>query len=1616
MKKYLIYYFLFLSFSVFSFCSENNVTSENDSVKIERFKRHVNSLRYISRQTLNNEFFLNLSLKYVDSIKKYDNDNRFAVEAEKSLLLTKRAISNDVISKIEFFDFYSGVPEYLGFIDPPIEYAFDHALSKLLESRYKVLGNAPLSDYRINSIIIRENCDEETFEIINQTITSNTNHFIISNEMLNDFLGYEDAKNLINGSFEENILKKLMMSLNLDRLGIFTVNNLDVIENKIWLANTDFKTYEFGEGFFPSIFTRGFSVDKTNLPLFFDLILALLLAIVFVSFAYGVSLIFVNRKNIFHSSKDSNKELIMSVVDKVKYLTLYFLAPIILSFLMIYLSSYIIPRGDTDIGEISFKLWIVSLTILMSFLPIVFNLFIVNRLNIDGFHTTIGYTFFANSCLYATYFPIFVFYFVQYETYPFLINILLIFITLVIGNLLGKSYYQYGVKTKNTYKRSQAVVGLILGLVAIIIFNRIIIFELSVQNLLLSFIIIAPISILNNVLDNYLERIFEKKSKISAESSILDEIPYIKSVMNPYDSIYKSVEKNMSNDLNIMLIDGPMGIGKTRSINEARAEHFTKKNGWRHFYGDCDEVQDENATSFEPFLQAFSELIGDDWNSRTESTDKITKGLINIASDKAGIPLELSDFNNSSEKTMNEISLEIIDKLTKINKKILFVMEDVHWIDPETLTLLRHFIKTVNRNTFLRKNLCIIITVRTELKGSYRGLSFEELKIELNNLNDETNNSFDIVELLHSNSFNLVDFVKNLSIEKNKFKIASSSMNQINNLFNQYNEQLKSESKDDKLTPLYVFKVLESWISDENLKYTADGYILTKTVDIESLPNFEDVDSYYHKIFESFEPKWRRILESASVIGNKFDADILAQVWGYELLDVLDFLEMAVNKDLLIDVSSQDNFYEFKDKRIVSALKSYFKDASIRSDGEKQIVIEYNKRYLELQSDIIKNPERYDTEDLLKVIRRMLTLSSIEYYSNKCNKLILDVVCRYLYSKKLGKLDAFANLLEKKSFNELADLVKKLRIIADDVNFSFSQKKKILDDLANEEKRKSKIPLPSGINTDQLSNDLGLLIILNGELMNTNSDSIVTTTVVGFNDDKFHSFIPTLNLFPSKLNGLSLIYFIKELGDINLSLDDEVELIISGGYEEKQKQIEEGQKVMFQHTLNELKNTKFHQIALKEYRLWEIEKASRNMNDSKDKIAEIFNKYKSLINSVENSNSKFFYDCINSYLNFCHTNYNDGLKSNEVFKLYNNKLKVDGQTNEAWVLTFIKFILSTCTVSKKESNNNLKIKKDFFGYGAVRPGRLYIEKNPEDAEQNFNDTKNFLDKILDSGSVTKASMWFLDAKKLHYDVKKDFKNYKNSQLDYLNKLKKDFGEESMEFNKASINIANDLEWQTEYNPNCPNFFNDCILIWKKSLDNILSQRKDFKDIDNEMKQFLGSSFTIGHFELAKRYQKLSNLYIKQNSLKNASECTLSALDLYNKNFEIEVPNNWDFINDELVPISKDTKELFFEESGDERYIIISYGKCILNYARCLSMQKKYGEAITIIDKASSYCYVFPKIYNLSQVEKGINLILNKSNTGKKLIKDSLLNLEKLNIQFKKSEIELIQQANKLINK
>ena len=101
MKNYFGLLIFFFSFSLFS--SEKSSLSIQDSLKIENYKTHIDTYKYISRDNYNNEYFLDKACNYADSIISIENDNNYAREIKKSILLTKKTIKNNVISKIEFF-------------------------------------------------------------------------------------------------------------------------------------------------------------------------------------------------------------------------------------------------------------------------------------------------------------------------------------------------------------------------------------------------------------------------------------------------------------------------------------------------------------------------------------------------------------------------------------------------------------------------------------------------------------------------------------------------------------------------------------------------------------------------------------------------------------------------------------------------------------------------------------------------------------------------------------------------------------------------------------------------------------------------------------------------------------------------------------------------------------------------------------------------------------------------------------------------------------------------------------------------------------------------------------------------------------------------------------------------------------------------------------------------------------------------------------------------------------------------------------------------------------------------------------------------------------------------
>lgn len=355
-------------------------------------------------------------------------------------------------------------------------------------------------------------------------------------------------------------------------------------------------------------------------------------------------------------------------------------------------------------------------------------------------------------------------------------------------------------------------------------------------------------------------------------------------------------------------------------------------------------------------------------------------------------------------------------------------MEDLHWIDPESYELLKLFIQVVNRNRFARANLTIVLTIREDGFANYRGPNNKKLQDDLKELQTNTSNKFEIHSILNNQDFNVVDFIMFMNNKVSNFKLQNTSAVQINDLFNKSIESIK-------ITPKYILDTLKSWITNETLIPSSEGYALGKPITIDDLPVEEGADFYYYNIIDKYDPKWIRLLETAAIIGNRFDANILAKVWNYELLEVLSFLEKAVKDKILIDVSKEDNVFQFgeennigSEKRIINAIKTFY-DPSQSRNSEKQIVLEYNKRFINIHSHHFEDLANLSNQDLLMYIKRLCTLIPNQVYLKLTERLIFEVVCRLIYQDLTEKLNSVIAILN--AYEELKALSQLLKVFID---------------------------------------------------------------------------------------------------------------------------------------------------------------------------------------------------------------------------------------------------------------------------------------------------------------------------------------------------------------------------------------------------------------------------------------------------------------------------------------------------------------------------------------------------------------------------------------------------------
>jgi len=142
----------------------------------------------------------------------------------------------------------------------------------------------------------------------------------------------------------------------------------------------------------------------------------------------------------------------------------------------------------------------------------------------------------------------------------------------------------------------------------------------------------------------------------------------------------------------VALVTGDAGIGKTRLAGEfARAAHGR---GARVLWGRCDE---ERTVPYQPFVQAFGQLAAhvpdetlralvDGW---AVDLVRLVPGLAHRLGD---LPPALSSDPETQRYRLYEGTASVVNTLSR-TAPLLVVVDDLHWADQSTLSLLRHIVR-----------------------------------------------------------------------------------------------------------------------------------------------------------------------------------------------------------------------------------------------------------------------------------------------------------------------------------------------------------------------------------------------------------------------------------------------------------------------------------------------------------------------------------------------------------------------------------------------------------------------------------------------------------------------------------------------------------------------------------------------------------------------------------------------------------------------------------------------------------------------------------------------------------------------------------------------------------
>lgn len=349
------------------------------------------------------------------------------------------------------------------------------------------------------------------------------------------------------------------------------------------------------------------------------------------------------------------------------------------------------------------------------------------------------------------------------------------------------------------------------------------------------------------------------------------------------ETLQQALKDTQSGTLRLSLLAGEPGIGKTRlSCETAIKAH---EDGAIALYGRCDE---ELGLPYQPWVEAISYFIE---NGPEELVSRVVQlhgpelsllvPQIRRRFPEVGVPA------STDAETERYLLLQAVTaclKMISTDQPVILVLDDLHWADKQTLTLLRHVYTNIEATS-----LMMIGTYRdSDLDAGHplidtvaalrREVGVEQISVE--GLGDT-----EMVELITISALGheIAEEIKYMAVH------------------------LRQETAGN---PFFAHEILRNLVESGDLYIDDEGvWRVDKTFDELALP--QSVSDVVGQRIARLGEESLKALRAAAVIGKEFDLELLAEVTGNDEDDLLDLLEAAIAAGILAEVSGGEERFRF---------------------------------------------------------------------------------------------------------------------------------------------------------------------------------------------------------------------------------------------------------------------------------------------------------------------------------------------------------------------------------------------------------------------------------------------------------------------------------------------------------------------------------------------------------------------------------------------------------------------------------------------------------------------------------------------------------------------------------